>query len=140
MTLSYFFGNTLNHQATLFSRKCFSNYKYNENNRIASDVELFIHLILYNYKFEYIDYYICRFNNQGISSKKNMPDEFQSIIQRLIPKAILIDYNNYITYKDIDLYKIIKRIIDSNRIIRNITRLLIYPIYIITKFNKFNND
>lgn len=32
---SYFYGHALNHQATFFSRRCFKDYLYNEENRIA---------------------------------------------------------------------------------------------------------
>lgn len=46
---SYFFGHALNHQATFFSKRCFKDYLYNEGNRIASDIELYMYLMYNHY-------------------------------------------------------------------------------------------
>ena len=129
---SYFFGHALNHQATFFSKHCFENYLYNEENRIASDIELYMLLMYKGYTFAKWEEYIVRFDNTGISTKK-AKDEFHGIVDRILPKGIKSDYEEMIQFRDVDLAIMIKRIIHSNRLLRYITRILILPIYWIAK-------
>lgn len=129
---SYFFGHALNHQATFFSKRCFDNYLYNEENRIASDIELFMHLMYQGYTFAKWEEYIVRFDNTGISTKK-AKDEFHGIVDRILPSGIKSDYEEMIQFRDVDLAIMIKRIIHSNRLLRYITRIMILPIYWIAK-------
>ena len=108
---SYFFGHALNHQATFFSKRCFKNYLYNEENRIASDIELYMYLMYYHFTFQKWDEYIVRFDNSGLSSKK-AKDEFTGIVDRILPRAIKADYQELIQFRDVDLAIMIKKIIN----------------------------
>lgn len=127
--LSYFYSHALNHQATFFSRHCFENYKYNEGNRIASDLELFMYLLYNGFSFIKWDEYVVRFENGGLSSINTGKDEFPGIIDRVLPKGVKADYQEIIQFRDVDLAIMIKTIINSNKFLRHLTRLALYPIY-----------
>ena len=129
---SYFFGHALNHQATFFSKRCFDGYLYNEDNRIASDIELYMYLMYNNYTFKKWNEYIVRFDNTGLSTLKSK-DEFGGIVDRLLPPGIKADYEELIQFRDVDLAIMIKKIISSNRVLRYLARTFLYPIYIFAK-------
>ena len=107
--LSYFFGHALNHQATFFSKRCFDGYLYNEDNRIASDIELYMYLMYNNYTFNKWNEYIVRFDNTGLSTQKSK-DELGGIVDRLLPAGIKADYEEMIQFRDVDLAIVIKKI------------------------------
>ena len=129
---SYFFGHALNHQATFFSKRCFKDYRYNEENRIASDIELYMYLMYNHYTFQKWNEYVVRFDNSGLSSRK-AKDEFAGIVDRVLAKGIKADYQELIQFRDVDLAIMIKRIINSNRILRYMARIVLYPIYWLAK-------
>lgn len=129
---SYFFGHALNHQATFFSKRCFKDYHYNEENRIASDIELYMYLMYNHYTFQKWNEYVVRFDNSGLSSRK-AKDEFAGIVDRVLAKGIKADYQELIQFRDVDLAIMIKRIINSSRILRYMTRIVLYPIYWLAK-------
>ena len=129
---SYFFEHTLNHQATFFSKRCFENYLYNEENRIASDIELFMHLMYHHFSFKKWDEFIVRYDNTGLSTQKSK-DEFGAIINRILPIGIKKDYDEMIQFRDVDLAIMIKKIINSNRVLRYLARIVLYPIYLFAK-------
>lgn len=129
---SYFFGHALNHQATFFSKRCFKDYHYNEENRIASDIELYMYLMYNHYTFQKWNEYVVRFDNSGLSSRK-AKDEFAGIVDRVLAKGIKADYQELIQFRDVDLAIMIKRIINSNRILRYMARIVLYPIYWLAK-------
>ena len=131
--LSYFYSHALNHQATFFSKHCFEHCLYNENNRIASDLELYMYLLYHGFSFAKWDQYIVRYENTGISSVYTSNSEFSGITDRILPKGIKADYQEMIQFRDVDLAIMIKRIINSNRLIRYIARIVLYPIYWIAK-------
>ena len=129
---SYFFGHALNHQATFFSKRCFNGYLYNEENRIASDIELYMYLMYHNFTFKRWNEYVVRFDNTGLSTKKSK-DEFGGIVNRLLPKGIKADYDEMIQFRDVDLAIMIKKIINSNRVLRYLARIVLYPVYLFAK-------
>ena len=129
---SYFFGHALNHQATFFSKRCFDGYLYNEENRIASDIELYMYLMYHNFTFKKWNEYVVRFDNTGLSTKKSK-DEFGGIVNRLLPTGIKADYDEMIQFRDVDLAIMIKKIINSNRVLRYLARIVLYPIYLFAK-------
>ena len=129
---SYFFGHALNHQATFFSKRCFKNYLYNEENRIASDIELYMYLMYHHFTFQKWDEYVVRFDNSGLSSQK-AKDEFAEIVDRVLAKGIKADYQEMIQFRDVDLAIMIKKIINSNRLVRYMARIALYPIYWLAK-------
>lgn len=125
---SYFFGHALNHQATFFNKRCFKDYLYNEGNRIASDIELYMYLMYNHYTFQKWNEYVVRFDNSGLSSQK-AKDEFAGIVDRVLAKGIKADYQELIQFRDVDLAIMIKKIISSSRILRYMARIVLYPIY-----------
>lgn len=129
---SYFFGHALNHQATFFSKRCFDGYLYNEENRIASDIELYMSLMYHHFTFKRWNEYVVRFDNTGLSTKKSK-DEFGGIVDRLLPVGVKADYDEMIQFRDVDLAIMIKKIINSNRVLRYLTRIVLYPIYLFAK-------
>ncbi len=131
--LSYFWNHRLNHQASFFHKRCFAMYHYNEENKIASDVELYMHLILSNSSFCKWDKRVVCMEIGGISSINHGGSEFAEIIERLLPEGIKADYEEMIQWRDVDLAIMIKSIIRSNRFIRNLTRTLLYSIYFLCK-------
>lgn len=134
LKLSYFWSHTLNHQALFFNKRCFNCYLYNENNKIASDVELFITLLYNHYSFAKYNEFIVQFNATGISSQKTGINEFDPIINRILPYSVRADYNDIIMFRDVDLAIMIKKIINSNKFFRHLTRIFLYPIYQLCKF------
>ncbi len=132
LKFSYFFGHALNHQATFFSKRCFQNYLYNEENRIASDIELYMYLMYHHCSFQKWDEYVVRFDNSGLSSQK-AKDEFAGIVDRVLAKGIKTDYQELIQFRDVDLAIMIKKIINSNKVLRYMTRIALYPIYWLAK-------
>lgn len=126
---SYFYSHALNHQATFFRKRCFDNYLYNENNRVASDLELYMHLMYSGYSFVKWNEYVVRFDNAGLSSFDTGYSEFAGIIDRTLPPGLKADYDEMIQFRDVDLAIMIKRIIKSNRFLRYIARFVLYPIY-----------
>lgn len=131
--MSFFFNHALNHQATFFSKRCFERYRYNEHNKIASDLELFMLLIYNNFSFQKYNRSIVCFDNSGISSINTGVNEFQGIVDRILPKGIRADYEDIISFRDVDLAIMIKQIIKSHRIVRHIARLFLYPLYWLSK-------
>lgn len=129
---SYFFGHALNHQATFFSKRCFKGYRYNEENRIASDIELYMFLMYHHFTFQKWNEYVVRFDNSGLSTKKSK-DEFGGIVDRLLPAGIKADYDEMIQFRDVDLAIMIRKIINSNRVLRYLARIVLYPIYLFAK-------
>ena len=119
----------IHHQASFFSRHCFENHRYNEDNRIASDTELFMQLIYDGFSFEKWDVFVDKFEIGGLSSV--MTDcgakEFYSIVDRILPPGIKADYDEFIQNRDVDLYLIIRRIIASKRWVRCAARIVLLP-------------
>lgn len=135
LKLSHIWTNGLNHQATFFSKCCFKQFLYNENNRIASDSELFMNLLYHSFHFARFDEYIIKYDNTGISSVIIQEDinEIESICNRVLPPAVRADYEDIIMFRDVDLAIMIKKIIRSNKFFRYLTRLFLYPIYYLCK-------
>lgn len=119
----------LHHQASFFSRRCFEKFRYNEENRVASDTELFMRLIYNGFSFEKWDVFVDRFEVGGISSV--MSDcgsiEFKTIVNRVLPPGIKADYDEFIQNRDVDLYITIRRIISSKRWVRFAARIVLLP-------------
>ncbi len=130
--LSYFWSHSLNHQATFFNRRCFNSYKYNERNRIASDVELYMYLLYQGFSFKKYDEYIVCYDNTGLSTKIKY-GEFPSVVDNVLPLGVKADYEDFIKFRDVDLAIMIRKVIDSNKFVRNFVRFLLLPIYYLIK-------
>lgn len=130
--LSYFWSHSLNHQSTFFHKRCFEQFRYNEQNHVASDIELFMQLLYHGYSFQKWDCFVAFFDFGGLSSQNNK-DEFGDIIKRLLPPGIKADYDEIIQNRDVDLYVVVRRIIASKRWVRNAARLALLPFRLLLK-------
>ncbi len=131
--LSFFYSHSLNHQATFFSKRCFLSYRYNENNKVASDLELSMYLLYNGFTFIKWDVFVVRYDNTGLSSVDTGIGEFSGIVKRILPPGVKADYDEIIQFRDVDLAIMIKTIINSNKFLRYLTRIVLYPVYGITK-------
>ena len=132
LKLSYFFGYGINHQATFIHKRCFEKFLYNENYRLCSDSELFIKLIYHSYTFAKHHAFVAKYDNSGLSSTTKS-NEYDEMINNLLPPSVRADYDEIIKFRDVDLAIMIKDIIYSNKLFRHITRIFLYPIYYILK-------
>ena len=82
--------------------------------------------------FQKWDEYVVRFDNSGLSSQK-AKDEFAGIVDRVLAKGIKTDYQELIQFRDVDLAIMIKKIINSNRLLRYMARIALDPIYWLAK-------
>ena len=130
--LSFFWGHSLNHQGTFFHKRCFNDFRYNEKNRIASDTELYMQLLYYGYSFVKWDRYIERFELGGLSSQKN-EDEFEGIVNRLLPPGVKADYDDILQFRDVDLYQLIRKIVHAPRWVRNLARVALLPFWFLLR-------
>lgn len=132
LRLSYFWNHSLKHQAAFFSRRCFDRFMYNEDNRIASDTELFMQLLYHSYAFERFDRCVALFNGEGLSSRADVrarqDAEFDAAVARLMPEGMRLDYADVLTMRDVDLAQITRRLINSPRWLRNVARVVMYPL------------
>ena len=134
LRLSHFWHKGgLVHQSTFFSKNCFKRYHYNEHNQIASDTELYMHLLYDGYSFIKWDRFVARFEIGGKSSIYNDGREFNSIINRVLPPGVKADYDEIIQNRDVDLYILIRKIINSKRWVRNIARAILFPFRLFLK-------
>lgn len=133
LRLSYFWGGTISHQSTFIQKRCFERFLYNEDNRIVSDVELFITLLYKGYSFEKYDSYVARVDNSGISSVIKRT-EIDGVYYRILPEGVRTDYDEIVMFRDVDLAWMIKCIIRSNKFFRYVARIFVYPIYYLCKF------
>lgn len=128
LSLQYLLYKRLNHQSMFFSRKCFANHRYDESFRLLGDMELMVRLAMQGAKFHYWDRIIVKYDVTGISALVDTKPEIDKAIEKNIPEFILLDYAGS-TYNDSDIAKMSRDIIDSNRFIRTLTRIFLYPIY-----------
>ncbi len=135
LRLSYFWNHSLKHQAAFFSRRCFERFMYNEDNRIASDTELFMQLLYHGYVFQRYDRCIALFNGEGLSSRADvrarLDAEFDGAVSRLMPEGMRLDYADVITMRDVDLARIARSLINGPRWLRQIARMVMYPLGVI---------
>ena len=128
ISLQYLLYKRLNHQSMFFSRECFTNRRYDESFRLLGDMELMVRLAMQGVKFVYWDRCIVKYDVTGISARIDTKPEIDKAIEKNIPEFILLDYAES-TYNDSDIARMSRDIIDSNRFIRTLTRLFMYPIY-----------
>lgn len=132
LRLSYFWNHSLKHQAAFFSRRCFDRFMYNEDNRIASDTELFMQLLYHGYAFERFDRCVALFNGEGLSSRPDVrarqDAEFDAAVARLMPEGMRLDYADVLTMRDVDIAQITRRLIAGPRWLRNVARVVMYPL------------
>lgn len=137
---SFFWHNNLCHQGIFFSRRCFDAYRYNEKLKISSDMELVLTLLYERYRFGGFDRFIARYDNGGMSSTPEgqalWREEFDEIIHRIFAEGVLADIHQYFQYQDVDIARMSMDIINSNKMVRHLTRLFLYPLHALTRFTK----
>lgn len=138
LSLQYLLYKRLNHQSMFFSRQCFANHRYDESFRLLGDMELMIRLAMQGTKFVYWNRFIVKYDVTGVSARVDTKPEIDKAIEKNIPDFILLDYAGS-TYNDSDIARMSRDIIDSNRFIRTLTRLFMYPIYGINRLLKKSN-
>lgn len=106
ISLSAFYGRTIPHQSTFIRRELFNNIGlYSENYWIHSDLEFFIKaLILKECSYRHLPLTISDYNIEGISGKGALKtisgtQEYDEILDKLIPSRILTDYANWNRYQ-----------------------------------------
>lgn len=94
ITLKFLLNNTICHNATFIKTKLLSSTGYNEELKLVSDREFFLIQMLNNCSFKHLDEFIIYYDMNGLSAvnDKLMAQERDSVIRRLIPEAILFDY------------------------------------------------
>lgn len=137
---SFFWHNNLCHQAIFFSRRCFGQYRYNEQLKISSDMELVLTLLYERYRFGSFDRFIARYDNTGMSStpdgQKQWRKEFDEIIHRIFAEGVLAEIQTKFQYEDVDIARMSMDIINSNRFMRHLTRLFLYPLHALARLTK----
>lgn len=93
LSLSFFYSDTLCHQATFYRKDIFNTHKYNEAFRICSDWALYIQLLTEGYKFLHLPFCISNFSQDGISTHLNESHlaERKRVIAEYIPSYIIPD-------------------------------------------------
>lgn len=132
LSLQYLFFKCLNHQAIFFSRKCFECDRYDESFRLLGDMELTVRLAMRHFSFHYWNRFVAKYDVTGISAFTDTRKEIVRAVEKNVPKFILLDYNES-TYNDSDIAMMSREIIESNRVIRNLARIALYPVYGIHK-------
>lgn len=98
LDFSYFLKDTLPHMATLIKRQILCKNPYNEENKIVSDWEFFIHSVCYlNVSYKYVNSLISVFNLEGISSdlvNSELIMREKNIFLKKKFSAFLKDYEN----------------------------------------------
>lgn len=140
---TYFWDHNLNHQGIFFSRRCFESIRYNEALKISADRELILTLLYQKYTFGSYDRLIALYDNTGISSTPEGLDqlgkEFHGILQRVFPEGILDVLEQNIKYQhsmEVDIARMSFDLMNSNKLIRYLTRIFLIPIHAISKIIK----
>lgn len=102
LSLMFFFQTSLGHPSSLIKKELFSKYGlYNENNKIVSDWEFFINVIInHGCTYRYLkNITISYFNEDGISSynRSILRNEYESVLRRMFPFV----YDDYIKFLEI---------------------------------------
>lgn len=99
ITMLGMFSGTLNHDSAYIRRDLFEKYGYyDERLKIVSDWKWYLQAIVLNgEKPQYVDINVTLFDMSGISETNKDLDraERKKVLEQLLPKAILADYERY---------------------------------------------
>lgn len=99
ITLLGMYTGTLNHDPTYIRRTLFEKYGYyDESLKIVSDWKWYLQVVVLNgEKPQYVDIDVTLFDMSGISETNKDLDraERKKVLEQLLPKAILADYERY---------------------------------------------
>lgn len=143
LTLMFFYRGALNHQSTFYHKSCFKNLLYDTNFKICADKHLTLQLFYRGYEFRHWNRLITIFENEnGLSTRDPRSTQAESMrtFRDVVPEHISKDYALLIQIEDVDLFIDIRNIIDTNKFIRNITRLALIPSKILCRlYNRAKN-
>ena len=93
LSLSYFIaGNVINHQASFIKRELFNESLYNENLKLVSDWEFWIHQAIKGKSFQYLEKTVVLFDFTGLTSQvSSLQEEENHIVVNSISWAIKKD-------------------------------------------------
>ena len=95
LSFKFFLNGSLGHPSSFIMRSILRDEHYNEQLRIASDLEFWIKTALRNGSFRHINKVVSIFDTTGISSTNQVLDreERQSLISKYVPRMVLDDYD-----------------------------------------------
>lgn len=119
-TLMTFRGNSIPHPAAFIHRNLFKDYLYNEELRIIGDWEFFIRKIIFeDVSYKHLNLIVSNMPTGGISSNPkfhpNKELEGTKVLNELLPKAIVEDYDQFVKIRNYLPVNEILRIISKNR-------------------------
>ena len=128
LTLSYFWNHWLHHQATFFHRHCFEHFRYNEELKVVSDLQLCVELFYNGYTFQKWDHLVAIAQSGGLSYVyPHVADERKAVFQNIIPTAVRAEIDEIVWLRQVDLWDTVRRIVGSKRWVRNAARLALLP-------------
>ncbi len=134
LQLSYFWCHWLNHQSMFFHRRCFTHFRYDDQLQVEGDLSLTLNLLMNGYAFEKWDRFVTFYLTGGISSKyPDLASERQSVLNKILPPVVKADFDELGYLYEIDLFRIVHRIIHSSRWVRQLARIALLPFHFITK-------
>ena len=95
ISMYYFYTSTLPHQASFIKTKLLKQYPYDESLKIVSDWKFFVDMIIiHQCSVRFVDIKIAKFDMNGVSTSdtKKTWEEKYSVLQRMLPYRVLIDY------------------------------------------------
>ena len=86
-------------------------------------------LLYHGFTFQHWNKYVDCFEVGGLSSIVISDDviEFDAIVNRVLPPGVKADYDEIIQLRDVDLYILMRRIVNSPRWVRNLARIALFP-------------
>lgn len=100
ITLRFLYGTALCHQAVFIKTEILRQHPYDESLRIVADRKFFLQsLILDACSYQAVNIDICNYDIDGFSAKNRFASEqeWQAVMQSLIPMRILIDYGKEVS-------------------------------------------
>ena len=95
ISMYYFYTSTLPHQASFIKTKLLKQYPYDESLKIVSDWKFFVDMIIiHQCSVRFVDIKIAKFDMNGVSTSDTQKtwEEKYSVLQRMLPYRVLIDY------------------------------------------------
>ena len=95
LTMFHLYSGSIPHQGSFIRTDLLRRYPYDESLKISSDWKFFVQtLILENCSILYLDEFVARYDNNGLSSNnpKLMRQEKEEVMSKLFPLRILEDY------------------------------------------------
>ncbi len=137
--LSFYLGG-MNHSPTYIKRVLFEKYGlYDENFKIVSDWKWYMNVIcLNNESLKYINLDVAYFDMGGLSNMNPALDkkERRQVVEELLPKKILVDYDNY--WQDILKSKRLKKYRTVKYFFSLTERLLFHFEKLINKYGHYS--